>query len=693
MAADSLRWRLAAGNGWGARLLPGDDGPPVTVIPRDVSLDAAIRLGARPDGPRSPHGSLPSLGQLVPPQNVTLHGDELLLASRRRRRILRFDRTAGRFRSWLGLEPLHLDESDATDLVLCRADDLLIVAERGRPEVVALHPATATVFDRRSLAGDFVVDISASGGREILILGRSPLGAAQVWCWEPGGRPPASRWRIPGLATGPAINPTRILRDTAGRFYLFDAATAKVAELSDPSRWIPLESIRSRFGPLGIVIEPHPGSDWRMRIPPAGTPLPYPWPAPAPWAAFDPDGRALQIETHSPVGPPPYFARGTVEIGPLEGRVPRVTWDRIELEFAQLPPGTAVSVRTRTAEAAARPRETDAPWSPSHRVIGGAGRERNPPVDLAILSPPGRFLWVELTLEGGASTPAVGAVKAIGPRGGMIEYLPLVFREMDLDTRFLERLVGALERSWEPLEHAVRNFDRELRPDTAGEPMLDYLASWFDEPLQPGWSVRAKRYAVQHGTGFLQSRGTPRAVQAALRLFLANRWNVPPESLGATPFLWEHFRSRRPLHPDVAPEGGAGQLFGSEVLHRLRLGNSAVGEGRLWEVGSPETDPVTLDAHRFTVFVPRALLPEEEDLRGFRNALAREQPVEASAEVVLIEPRFRVGLQATLGVDTLLGTVPAARLEAGVRLDQDTVLAEPSPGPRPGTPSLPWRIT
>jgi hypothetical protein len=189
-------------------------------------------------------------------------------------------------------------------------------------------------------------------------------------------------------------------------------------------------------------------------------------------------------------------------------------------------------------------------------------------------------------------------------------------------------------------------------------------------------------------------------VRAALQLHLANRWNVAPERLPERPFLWEHFRSRVPLHAgsgDPTDTVASGRLFGAEVLRRLRLGSTALGDGTLRDVGSPETDHVTFDARRFSVFVPRALVPTEDDLRGLRNVLAREQPADTLAEIELIEPRMRVGVQATLGVDSILGIYPVARLAdstapdpsaPSARLDYDCMLADPDPGPRPGTPRV-----
>jgi hypothetical protein len=68
------------------------------------------------------------------------------------------------------------------------------------------------------------------------------------------------------------------------------------------------------------------------------------------------------------------------------------------------------------------------------------------------------------------------------------------------------------------------------------------------------------------------------------------------------------------------------------------------------------------------------------------RALETEKPAQAQYTLYLVEPRFRVGIQSTIGQDTLIGGIPRARLwhadpqrptRAGPssRLGYDTVLA------------------
>ncbi|MBI4520324.1 MAG: hypothetical protein HY701_05780 [Gemmatimonadetes bacterium] len=711
MPADVRRWWLAGHNRWGGMLRTGEANARVDVSVAGVRRgERLLRLERRPGGPGDPLANPASVGGLALPRNVHAAGEELLVAARQRRRILRRERDTTDLRDWLGLDPLGPGGPAAPEVILTRAADLIIVAELDRPRLVALHPGVPLVFDAATLPGERRIrDVAPGKGRSVLILAAS----GELWCWDPGGDAPRLTATLP--AASPAADPARLLVDAAGRIHVFDAAMARVLRLASEAEaegWFAFDDVTDRFASLPVVIEPDPDHGWRLRIPPPGTAGPYPWPAPPKWPAYDPEGVRIELTPDAPVGPAPYVASGTIQIGPLDGRVPRVIWDRVALDFARLPVGTAVEVRTRTAETATV-EPGFAEWSELHRITGENRGSAGKP-DFAVLSPTGRYLWLELTLEGGAATPELRAITTTYPRRGMIDFLPLVFRETDQDTRFLERFVGALERTWDPLDDSVGEFHRELRAETAStEGMLNYLGSWFDEMMDPDWTIPARRHAVRHGAEFLFRRGTPAGVQASLRLFLANRWGLAPGSLADTPFLWEHFRSRVPIHAasDAAdPEGRAsGRLFGAEVLRRLRLGASSLGDGTLRDLGSVETDHVSVDAHRFSVFVPRALVPTTHDVRAFHNVLSRERPAHAAAEVIFVEPRLRVGLQATLGVDTILGVYPSARLAATsdasddappARLDYDCLLADAEPGARPDAPriggddiTLPWRIT
>lgn len=109
---------------------------------------------------------------------------------------------------------------------------------------------------------------------------------------------------------------------------------------------------------------------------------------------------------------------------------------------------------------------------------------------------------------------------------------------------------------------------------------------------------------------------------------------------------------------------GAGPpLWSPSAVGRLQLGGYAtVGQAQLVSVGDPEHDLFGAYAHRFSVFVPAACVPDLAAERMVRRALDREKPAHTRYELCLVEPRLRVGVQSTVGVDTIVGAYPATRL-------------------------------
>ena len=114
-------------------------------------------------------------------------------------------------------------------------------------------------------------------------------------------------------------------------------------------------------------------------------------------------------------------------------------------------------------------------------------------------------------------------------------------------------------------------------------------------------------------------------------------------------------------------------LWGSRLVDRAQLagggqqssGSAVVGRSALTATPDPLTDPFRLHAYRFSVFVPARVREQAGERRALEQLLAREAPAHTEAEVHYVEPRFRVGVQAMIGLDSVI-----ARTPIGVRLDE-----------------------
>jgi hypothetical protein len=87
-------------------------------------------------------------------------------------------------------------------------------------------------------------------------------------------------------------------------------------------------------------------------------------------------------------------------------------------------------------------------------------------------------------------------------------------------------------------------------------------------------------------------------------------------------------------------------------------------------------------AFRFCVQVYRAELTRPGTLEQVRAVIEREKPAYTDYHLCVIEPRMRVGFQARLGIDTIIGGKPPDLvLDQPLKLGSETVVSE-LPGQR-----------
>ena len=65
-----------------------------------------------------------------------------------------------------------------------------------------------------------------------------------------------------------------------------------------------------------------------------------------------------------------------------------------------------------------------------------------------------------------------------------------------------------------------------------------------------------------------------------------------------------------------------------------------------------------MHANRITVFVPACVRERPADERALRQLLATEVPAHVQADLQFVEPRFRVGVQAMVGLDSVIARTP-----------------------------------
>jgi phage tail-like protein len=483
-----------------------------------------------------------------------------------------------------------------------------------------------------------------------------------VYAHEPGA-PLLRRW-----FAGPADAPTSWLRlaaDADGTLLLWDGGGETVDRVDHNGNR--LGSVRYRD-----VRERFKAAD-KSRLPPPPSRA-----RPAALPVLHRTGKVTRQDLIAGVAPAPSrVSKGSWLSSWIDSGIYDCQWNLLELSLGELPPGSRITVRTRTANvkpslaeiaATTTPLEALASWAtgapivapsqPSDEELAKAKRQK-----MLVLSGPGQYLQLLVELAGtGIESPVITSIRIRYPRESYLQYLPAIYSEPEDQRRFLDRYLAIMETSWTELEQLVAGFERYLDPTAvpAGAPMR-YLASWLALRLEGTWDEAKNRMLLEAVPRLLSRWGTREGLRAWVRVYLAAMSGLEPEMIeqAELPGIEESFVERRRLllgRGDTATLCAADGLWSPSVERRLQVGVfDRLGDVELVSVGDPELDLFRHYAHGFRVYVPSAWVrgPDEEAL--LRRAIEAQRPAHTSYELVLVEPRFRVGVQSTVELDTVVG--------------------------------------
>ena len=427
-------------------------------------------------------------------------------------------------------------------------------------------------------------------------------------------------------------------------------------------------------------------------------------------AVFDPHGRPVPPEQR--LGGERYERTGRYFSAALDAGIDGCQWHRVELRGA-IPPGCGIEVRTASAAIELTPDEVDSlpdhAWCTRLVATSMTPRDGATPADCGwdclIMSPPGRFLWLQLGLRGdGRATPCVAAALVEYPRISLRRYLPGVFGFDPVGADFTDRFSAIFDATLRSIEGRLDRqamlFDPLSAPAEAvpgGTDFLDWLAGWIGVTLSRDWPLARRRHYLKQVARLYCQRGSADGLRRQLLLLLGfdrayaehclderpRRRCLPeprncapcPPCLPACPppLILEHFKLRRWLYAGQGRLGSDSVLWGKSIVGRSELsgagqppsGNAQVGVTTLNRVPDPLRDPFHVQAHKFSVFVPARIRAMPTERRALEQLLAQETPAHTQADIRYVEPRFRVGVQAMIGLDSVI-----ARTPSGVRLDQ-----------------------
>lgn len=643
-----------------------------------------------------------SFGGLTWPNHVALlPGDDLVLLDRARARLRRFDPCTCRFLDWpcLGRDPADprrpLDPGG-----IAAGCGRLYVCDTGHRRLLVINPASGglqAAWQAPQLAGLTPwqpEDVAVNGRAEVLV---SDPANGGIHVFSAHGRHLRFLGGLGAVSCLAVDGTDRILVRLEGEdsIAVIDPDSGRV--LACPL-WP--EDLASRFAPLPVRVLPGGVLDA------TGFGLCPEQPPPL----FDAAGELTQA-----ADPPPLYPReGIWTSQALDSRITRCTWHRLVLR-GELPLGTRVSVQAFTAESeepsqflALRPPDDWRPmgtWAVPADGTHGCGE-----TDLLLRTPPGRYLWLRLVFQAdGTATPRLDSLEVEFPRISLRRYLPACFGAEPVSADFSDRWLALFDRGFREIEsvidHQARFFDPLACPagPTPRHDFLAWLSGWVGVSLERSWPESRRRAYLKAAPQLYRWRGTPAGLRESLYLFLGlDRYGAfTPRQAGCEPcalqprqhswrpprLLLEHFRLRHWLFLGQGRLSDNARLWGEAVVNRSRLGGAGdlrvpdapsgarLGVTQLKTDQDPCLDPFNVYAHKLSLFVPAACLRNPATARALRRLVDLERPAQVEAQVIPVEPRFRIGVQAMLGLDAVIGWRAAPqRLDEGT-LGRGTVLA------------------
>lgn len=367
---------------------------------------------------------------------------------------------------------------------------------------------------------------------------------------------------------------------------------------------------------------------------------------------WDWHGRPVAHDAIGAAGAPGLEREGMLVTVALDSGLPRCRWHRVQLD-ADIPAGTSLQVEVASSDEPATDPHVD-DWQ---ALSNGAS-------DFLIDQPPGRYLYLRITFKGdGLRTPLLRRARIDFPRSTSLDSLPPVFRENPRAEDFSERFLSLFDAGMGQVDAALDQFPAALDIDGTRAEMLPWLAGFLDLVFDPSWERSRQRTILAALPRLYRMRGTVAGLQLAVRLVFDSE--VAIQEL-AFERAWGHLGAA-PL--------GAVRLFGKSRA-RVRLGRSSLGAAPLNSFGNPDLDPVSSGAYRFRVLVPPGPLVSLLSLQRLARLIESQKPAHTQATVRSGGGGFVLGSFSAIGIDSVLGPLPAPVLGAAgsIRLGRMSVL-------------------
>jgi phage tail-like protein len=368
-----------------------------------------------------------------------------------------------------------------------------------------------------------------------------------------------------------------------------------------------------------------------------------------------------------------FSAQGIFWTDAIAGPGGKVTWHRLQAVCGDLSADAHLQLFFHTSDSLA-----DAPAAPKLMPAGTNPftdvKWRPKPADVSdvfVGGAPHAYIWCGAWFSGdGLGTPSVSQIRLEFDHETYLADLPAIYRKPGVCCDFLLRLLSLFETFNQANENGIRNLPALFDPHSAPDNYLAWLAEWLAVDLQEDWNDATTRRAIETAFANYARRGTPAGLRAALKeyagvdaiieepLLNASWWILPSPAASCSPL--------DPCAP-VTWQGGENSVLGYTTMAAPAEAQGAVvGTTAVLDQSQLITDsdygvPLFEDvAFQFSVLVYRGQVNCPATLALVQSVIDQEKPAHTTSQLCILEPAMRVGFQARIGIDTIVGGEPAA---------------------------------
>jgi phage tail-like protein len=352
-----------------------------------------------------------------------------------------------------------------------------------------------------------------------------------------------------------------------------------------------------------------------------------------------------------------FATSGSLTAGPFDaGKC--AEWFRAAVKADQ-PPRTSLLFEVAQVATAAPPSARD--WIAA------------PAPDTLLVIPPGpppasrRFLWLRVTVATADPTasPTLRELRAETPGEDYRAYLPEIYAREDDPSLFLFRLLSLARTELGAVEEQIDAIARLLSPRFLPASQLDWLAAWLGLELPRIATDPERRWLIERAVASWRRRGTPSGLADLVEIQTGVRPSVVELFTGRGLWILDEF-SRLGFDtglPATNPDGlivpdPVNPLIPGRDCCATTVGSAVVGESGPLPVQDLGEPLFTDAAHRFVVFLPSYRAEGPNLVAEVRRVIEAEKPAHTGYDLCLVRPDMRVGFQATVGVDTIVGGSP-----------------------------------